>query len=298
MLSDEEKRKIYDQQGEEGLKQHEQGRGGFGGGGGDPFGDIFEHMFNGFGGGRRGQPGEQRTPDVRMPIRLTLKQLYEGTTIDVEYVREVLCTNWEECTRRDDECQGPGMKVRRQQLAPGFIQQVQVQDSTCIARGKKWRSDCRACPKKTETEKIDITVDINAGTRNGEEFVYEGVTDEKPGYTPGNLHFYVVEIGHTSFSRDGDNLYTSIEIPLLDALTGFKRTLTHVDGQKFVITVDGVIECDHIMRVPGKGMPRHRGKGFGDLYVKFEVDFPDELTSDQKKSLRSILGNESSNEEL
>ena len=58
VLSDDEKRRIYDQRGEDGLKQHEQGGGGgFGGGGHDPFGDIFEHMFNGFGGGRRGGGG-------------------------------------------------------------------------------------------------------------------------------------------------------------------------------------------------------------------------------------------------
>lgn len=281
------------------MKQHEQGGGG-GFNGGDPFGDIFEHMFNGFGGGRRGGgQGEQRTPDVQMPLRLTLRQLYEGTTIDVEYVREVLCTKWEECTRTDNECQGPGIKIRRQQLAPGFVQQVQVQDPTCIARGKSWRNGCRACPKKTETEKIDIEVDINPGTRNGEEFVYEGVTDEKPGFMPGNLRFIVVEAGDARFSRDGDNLYTTVEIPLVDALTGFKRTLSHVDEQTFVITVDGVTECDHIMRVPGKGMPRHRGGGFGDLYVKFDVDFPDELSNEKKNALRSILGrSDGSSDEL
>lgn len=301
VLSDDEKRRIYDQRGEDGLKQHEQGGGGgFGGGGHDPFGDIFEHMFNGFGGGRRGGGGhgEQRTPDVRMPLRLTLEQLYKGTIIDVEYLREVLCTNWEECTRVDNDCQGPGVKVRRQQLAPGFVQQVQIQDDSCIARGKSWRRNCRACPSKTETEKIDISVDINPGTRNGEEFVYEGVTDEKPGYIPGNLQFFVVELGDPRFTRDGDNLYTTVEIPLVKALTGFEHTLTHLDGKSFVISVDSVIECDHIMRVPGKGMPRHNRKGYGDLYVKFDVDFPDELTNEQKTALKSILAGTSDNSEL
>lgn len=67
-----------------------------------------------------------------------------------------------------------------------------------------------------------------------------------------------------------------------------------MDGHKFTIDVDGVTECDHVMRVPGKGMPRRSGRGFGDLYITFEVDFPDTLTESQKASIRKILttGNE------
>jgi len=71
--------------------------------------------------------------------------------------------------------------------------------------------------------------------------------------------------------------------------TGFSLELAHVDGHKFTIDVDGVTECDHVMRVPGKGMPRRSGRGFGDLYITFEVDFPDTLTDSQKAAIRKIL---------
>jgi DnaJ-class molecular chaperone len=56
------------------------------------------------------------------------------------------------------------------------------------------------------------------------------------------------------------------------------------------VDVDGVTDCDHVMRVPGKGMPRRNGRGFGDLYITFEVDFPETLTQKQKDELRKILG--------
>ncbi len=62
-----------------------------------------------------------------------------------------------------------------------------------------------------------------------------------------------------------------------------------MDGHKFTVEVDGVTECDHVMRVPGKGMPRRSGRGFGDLYITFEVDFPDTLSDAQKKAIREIL---------
>lgn len=69
-------------------------------------------------------------------------------------------------------------------------------------------------------------------------------------------------------------------------------TLTHLDGHEFTVKVDDVTECDHVLRVPGKGMPRRNGKGFGDLYLTFEVDFPDSLSVKQKEAIKKILGKE------
>jgi len=287
VLSDDEKREIYNAHGEEGLKQHEQQGGGGGGGG---FDDIFSHFgFGGFG-GRQREEREQTTPSVQVPLRMTLKQLYVGATIEVEYVREVLCVNWQECMKNNQECQGPGTKVRMQQIAPGFVQQIQQRDDKCIARGKMWKPNCRACPQgQTETEKIDLTIDVNAGMRNQEHITFEGVADEKPGMQAGDLIIVIEEIPDDSYHRDGDQLYKTIEIPLVDALVGFSIELTHVDGHKFVVDVDGVIECDEVKRIPGKGMPRRSGRGFGDLYLTFEVDFPDSLTEDQMMKLKDIL---------
>jgi len=111
-----------------------------------------------------------------------------------------------------------------------------------------------------------------------------------PGYTPGHLFFEIVEEPHPVYHRDRDDLYKTIEVDLVDALTGFSVTLVYLDGNEFTVNVEGVTECDHVMRVPGKGMPRRNGRGHGDLYLTFEVDFPDTLTDQQKKAIREILG--------
>jgi len=294
VLSDESKKEIYDRHGEEGLKQHEEQ----GARGGSPFDDDFFSQHFGFGGGGRGRDdGVQRTESVQIPLRLDLAQLYKGEMLEVNYVRDVLCQNWEECMRKDPECSGPGIKVARQQIAPGFVQQVQINDPKCVARGKAWRSNCNACPKgKTQSEKIGLTIDVTKGMRAGERITFEEVTDEKPGFTAGDLHFVIEEIPHPEFTRNGDRLYTTKEIPLVDALTGFSIGLTHVDGHKFTVDIDGVTECDHVMRVPGKGMPRRNGRGFGDLYITFEVDFPDTLTQTQKTEIRKILTSQGTDE--
>mmetsp|Transcript_25155 Transcript_25155/g.37377 ORF Transcript_25155/g.37377 Transcript_25155/m.37377 type:complete len:386 (+) Transcript_25155:205-1362(+) len=300
VLTDEEKKNIYDRHGEEGLKQHEQRQGQGGGHGG--FDDIFSHF--GFGGGGFGPGGggrqqrEQSTPNVNIPLRVSLKQLYLGDTIEVEYVRQTLCVNWQECMKANQECQGPGVKVRMQQIAPGFVQQVQQRDERCVARGKMWSSNCRVCPDgQTQSEKIDLTIDLQKGMYPGEPITFDGVADEKPGMNPGDLNFVITQEKHEYYHRDGDHLYITMEIPLVDALTGFKHEFEHLDGHKFIVNVDGVTECDHVMRVSGKGMPRRGGRGgFGDLFITFDVDFPETLTVEQKKGIRKILDGRGSDE--
>ncbi len=217
-LSDEETRQIYDKYGEEGLKQHEQrGAGGGGGGGFDPF----EQFFGGGFGGRQRRQEEARTPNVDIPLELTLEQMYNGATFEISYIRQVLCMKWEMCMKNAPECQGPGVRVRRQQIAPGFVQQVQQRDDRCIAPGKMWYPNCSECKSQTEAEKIELTVDVFKGIRAGEAITFEDVADEKPGYKAGDLNFLVMEKEHKFFSREGDNLYADYPIPLIDALVSY-----------------------------------------------------------------------------
>lgn len=128
VLSDTGKRKTYDMGGEDAVKQKEQRDSQPQA---DPF-SMFEHF--GFGGGRRGREEEPKTATVNIPVRVSLRQLYVGELLDVSYVRQVLCTEHLSCQKKCSDCQGPGIKLRSQQLAPGFVQQVQVKDANCVAR--------------------------------------------------------------------------------------------------------------------------------------------------------------------
>ena len=164
VLFDDDKRATYNRGGEEAVQLQEQ-RGNQPAT--DPF-SIFEHFgFSGMGGG--GGREEQRTPNVVIPVTISLKQLYTGEQLDVSYVRQVLCAEAASCQKNNNECQGPGVRVKMQQLAPGFVQQVQVHDSTCVARGKAWKSPCKGCPNgMTEEEEIQLTLDIQPGKRRRE----------------------------------------------------------------------------------------------------------------------------------
>ena len=63
---------------------------------------------------------------MEIPLRVTLRQLYLGEVLDVAYLRQVVCTEANTCQKNNKDCQGPGVKIRMQQLAPGFVQQIQV----------------------------------------------------------------------------------------------------------------------------------------------------------------------------
>lgn len=286
-LYDEDKRKIYDRGGEEALQQNE-ARGGAQAH--NPF-DIFEAFGFGGMGGRRGREEEPRTANVEIPVRVSLKQLYLGEVLDVDYKRQVLCVEASQCEKKNNACQGPGISMKTQQLAPGFVQQVQVHDSSCVARGKSWRSNCKACPNgMTEEEEIQLTVDVQAGMKDGDTIKFDNVADEAPGHIAGDLIFVVKQIPHPSFKRNGDDLETTINISLLDSLVGFSKKILHVDGHQVKIEKNDVTYCSQVMRIAGEGMPR-KGKANkkGDLYVTLNINFPQAFTQTQKDEIRKIM---------
>jgi DnaJ-class molecular chaperone len=187
MCTDPDKREAYNRGGVDAVQQQEQRANQPAAH--DPF-SIFEHF--GFGGfGRRNQE-EARTPSVEIPVRVTLKQLYLGELLDVSYTRQVLCVEANQCQKNNNECQGPGVKMKAQQLAPGFVQQIQVADASCVARGKSWKSPCKACPKgMTEEEEIQLTVDVAAGMANGDKIKFDQIADEAVGHIPGDVLFVI-----------------------------------------------------------------------------------------------------------
>ena len=287
VLSDPEKRETYNRGGEEAVKMQEQ-RGSQQAA--DPF-SIFEAF--GFGGGFGGGRGreEQRTANVQIPLRVTLKQLYLGEVLDVSYLRQVVCVEASQCQKNNNECQGPGIKMKVQQLAPGFVQQMQVHDPSCVARGKSWKSPCKACPKgQTEEEEIQLTVDVQPGMSDGDQIKFDQVADEAVGHIPGDLIFTIRQVPDNTFRREGDNLHIDFTITLLESLTGFSRTIKHLDGHEVPISKNDVTYCSETITISGEGMPRKGRRGLkGDLFVTFFINFPRKFTEQQKNLIKNAL---------
>ncbi|EPS59846.1 hypothetical protein M569_14958, partial [Genlisea aurea] len=187
VLSDPEKREIYNQYGEDALKE---GMGGGGGGGmHDPF-DIFSSFFGGshFGAGGSSRGRRQRKgDDLVQPLKVSLEDLYTGTSKKLSLSRNVICSK---CGGKGSKsgaslkcpgCQGSGMKVSIRQLGPGMLQQMQHPCNECYGTGEaiSERDRCGQCKgKKVVAEKKVMEAHIEKGMQNGQKITFPGESDE------------------------------------------------------------------------------------------------------------------------
>ncbi|PKA66051.1 DnaJ protein like [Apostasia shenzhenica] len=298
VLSDPEKREIYDQFGEDALK----GVGG-GGAGHNPF-DIFQSFFGGspFGGGGSNRGHRQkRGVDVKHPMKVSLEDLYNGITKKLSLSRNVLCSK---CNGKGSKsgastecsaCQGSGTKVTMRQLGPGMIQQMQHPCSECKGSGETIdeKDRCPQCKgEKVVPEKKDFEVVVEKGMQNGQKITFPGEADEAPDCITGDVIFVLQQKDHPTFKRKGDDLFLEHTLPLTEALCGFQFVLTHLDGRQLLIKSNPgeVVKPDRFKAMYDEGMPIYQRPFMrGKLYIHFTVDFPDSLTPDQCKSLESVL---------
>ncbi|ODQ47303.1 hypothetical protein PICMEDRAFT_15274 [Pichia membranifaciens NRRL Y-2026] len=291
ILSDSEKRDVYDQYGEQGLNG-----GGMGGMGGMDASDIFSQFFGG-GGGRPSGPVRGR--DIKHSLGCTLEELYKGKVAKLALNKTVLCKdcdgkggkNVKKCTG----CNGTGTKFVTRQMGP-MIQRFQTQCDKCNGQGDIMaESDrCKTCKgKKVTNERKILEVNVYPGMKEGQKVVFEGEGDQQPDVIPGDVIFIIEEKPNELYTRKGDDLYINQKIDLLTALAGGEVAFKHVSGEwlKLEIIPGEVIAPGSTKVVSGKGMPIPKHGGFGNLLVKFDVEFPKNhfASEEQLKALEKIL---------
>lgn len=300
VLSDPEKREIYDQYGEDALKE---GMGG-GGGGHNPF-DIFEQFFGGggFGGGSSRGRRQKRGEDVVHTLKVSLEDLYNGTSKKLSLSRNRLCPK---CRGKGSKsgasgkcygCQGTGMKVITRQIGPGMIQQMQHVCPECRGSGEVI-SDKDKCPQckgnKVTQEKKVLEVNVEKGMQHGQKIVFQGEADEAPDTVTGDIVFVLQLKEHPKFKRKYDDLYVEHTLSLTESLCGFQFALPHLDGRQLLIKSNPgeVIKPGQSKAINDEGMPHYQRPFMkGRLYIHFNVEFPDSgvLSPEQCKNLDAIL---------
>ncbi|KAG7022172.1 DnaJ protein-like protein, partial [Cucurbita argyrosperma subsp. argyrosperma] len=307
VLSNPEKREIYDQYGEDALKE------GMGGGGGhDPF-DIFQSFFGGspFGGGGSSRGRRQRRgEDVVKPLKVSLEDLYLGTTKKLSLSRNVLCSKCKGKGSKSGDsmncsgCQGTGMKVTIRHLGPSMIQQMQQPCNECKGTGETI-SDKDRCPQckgeKVVQEKKVLEVIVEKGMQNGQKIKFPGEADEAPDSVTGDVVFVIQQKDHPRFKRKGDDLFVEHTLSLIEALCGFQFALTHLDGRQLLIKTNPgeVVKPDSFKAINDEGMPVYQRPFMkGKLYIHFSVDFPESLSEEQMKALEAVLPSKPSSSKL
>lgn len=300
VLSDPEKREIYDEYGEDALKE------GMGGGGSshNPF-DIFEQFFGGgaFGGGSSRGRRQRQGEDVVHSLKVSLEDLYNGTTKKLSLSRNVLCAK---CKGKGSKsgasgrcygCQGTGVRTVTRQIGLGMIQQMQHACPECRGSGEVI-SDKDKCPQckgnKVNQEKKVLEVHVEKGMQHNQKIVFQGEADEAPDTVAGDIVFVLQQKEHPKFKRKYDDLYVEHALSLTEALCGFQFALSHLDGRQLLIKSNPgeVVKPGQFKAINDEGMPHH-GRPFmrGRLYIQFNVEFPDSgvLSLDQCRVLETYL---------
>jgi len=193
-------------------------------------------------------------------------------------------------------CNGKGRQTHIRQIGPGMITRQEVVCDECRGQGETIpaKDRCKKCTglKVIEEQKI-IKIDIDKGVKEGKKIIHRGEADEAPDCQAGDLIFEIKEKDHKFFQRDGVHLFMEKEIPLVNALTGIRFTVNHLDGRKlYVDTAGHIITPGDAREIISEGMPVYtRPFEKGNLYIKFKVNFPKQFTKEQITGLLACLPN-------
>jgi len=281
VLSNKEKRELYDKGGEEAVEKGSVG-------GGDPF-DLF-----------RSKPrGKKKGQDAVAKLTVTLEDLFNGATKSLRFRKQTLCSGCNGTGGKGVKacrgCDGRGIRFQMRQLAPGMIQQIQSQCNDCNGVGEiiPKSGRCRQCRgDKVVHEMKDLQVHINKGMKHGSKIRFREEADQKPGITPGDLIVKLEAKKHSRFIREGAHLFYRKQISLLEALTGFEFTIQTLEKRTLIVQSlpDVLYHPGSVRAIRDEGMPQETNPSVrGNLYIALSVKFPDELDDNSIAQLRKVL---------
>ncbi|MFK7929490.1 MAG: molecular chaperone DnaJ [Myxococcota bacterium] len=297
VLSNDEKRKVYDQYGHDGLR----------GRGYEPnftdasdifsaFADMFGFNLGGRGGGGGGgrRRGPRRGADLEYPMRLSFLEAAHGVKREIEVARHAHCDSCEgnglKSGRSPDTCGtcgGAGQVIQQQ----GFLQ-IRISCPTCGGRGQSVSADdrcdvCSGSGRQRSSEELTVTIPAGVDTGMQLRLVGKGEVGD-PGAPPGNLFVTIQVESHEVFKRDGPHTYVSIPVPYPVMVLGGDISVPNIDGEE-PLTLPRGTESGKVFTLSRKGIPRVNGRGpRGDHHVQVVVDVPTKVSEEEEELLRQL----------
>ncbi len=298
VLSDPEKRRLYDAYGEEGLNARgvHHGFRGF-----DDIFSAFSDIFGdlGFGFGSRGSGGRvRRGRDLRHEISVTLEEIAKGSTRQIKVRKPAPCPECggsgaasPEDIRTCPTCRGRGAVMRM--FRQGF---TTIQSTTacpdCRGAGRTVERLCPVCDGRgtTRVERV-VEIQIPPGVEDGQQIRVEGAGEEIADGVPGDLYIVLREEEHPLYERRGADLLAPLRVDLLTAIEGGTVELDGPDGRPIRVRLEEGVQSGTVKVLKGRGLPVLGRPGLrGNLYLQVWVRTPTGLTPEQREALRSALG--------
>lgn len=305
VLSDPDKRARYDQFGHN--MGNMGGSGGFGGfsGGGMSMEDIFSHFgdifggggFGGFGGASGGRQRKKvnRGSDLRIKVKVTLKDVAHGVEKKLKIPRNVSCTHCSGTGAKDgtayttcSTCNGTGTVTRVQQTFLGAMQSSSP-CTTCNGQGKIIKEKCTYCNGEGLEKKEEVvTINIPAGVYDGMTLSMRGMGNAaRQGGINGDLLIVIEEEKDPDLQRDENDLIYNLMLDIPTAIFGGKVDVPTVDGRAR-LTIEPGTQPGKVLRLRGKGLPSPDKYGIGDLLVNVMIYIPEKLSEGEKAAFESL----------
>lgn len=300
ILSDQDKRRQYDQFGHSAFEQGGGGAGGFDfnnmGDMGDIFGDIFGDLFGGGRSRRAANNGPMKGANLHESVRITFEEAVFGTDKELELTLKDECNTCHGSGAKPGttpvtcgKCGGKGQVVFTQQSLFGMVRNVQ-NCPDCKGTGKIVKEKCTDCHGSGYiNKKKKIQVSIPAGIDNGQSI---RIRDKgEPGINGGPRGDLLVEVNvsrHPIFQRQDYDIFSTAPISFAQAALGGDVRISTVDGDVLYNVKPGT-QTDTRVRLRGKGVPTLRNREVrGDHYVTLVVQVPTKLTAEQKELLEKF----------
>ncbi len=301
VLSNDEKRSRYDRFGHAGMNG---GAGGFSGGGmtmddifssfGDIFGDAFGG-FGGFGGNRRSSQRVNKGSNLRVKVKLNLREVANGAEKKIKVTKYDNCSACGGTGAADSKsitncstCHGSGHVTRVTNTILGQMQTASVCPA-CGGEGKTITKKCPACYGEGVVQKEDIIkINIPAGVAKGMQMTVSGKGNAaRRGGVNGDLLVVIDEDEHPDLIREGNDLIYNLFVSIPDAILGTHVEVPTVDNN-VKIKIDPGTQPGKILRLRGKGLPEVNGYGRGDLLVNVNVWIPKNLSREESKLIEKF----------